>query len=206
MITVAAVEHGDYQKRGSEYVRKLKAAVHRNMTAAHRFVCLTDDPRRHPGIECQMLPSREKDGLSGWWAKCYLFSPDRFEGRVLYLDLDSLITGPLDALTQTKGIIHLIEWGWARNCYGSGVMLWDAGEHREIWDRYTPEVPHCFEGDQMWLHKLGGWDALPKPPTLCSYRYHCKQGVPEGCVVASMHGPDKPHLLPEDHWTRRYWH
>lgn len=204
MITVACVEHGDYQKRGAEYVRKLKAAVQRNMTRAHRFVCLTDDPRRHPGVECQMLPGREKDGLSGWWAKCYLFSPDRFEGRVLFTDLDNTIVGPLDDLVEHKGLIHLARWGWAKNDYSSCVMVWDGGQHGEIWSKYTLDVPRQFTGDQDWITHLGGWDALPDAPVR-SYRYHCGKGVPDGCAIVAMHGRPKQSDLPEDHWMRSYW-
>lgn len=188
-----------------EYVAKLRSMVARHVSGPHRFVCLTDDPTRHPGIECQQLPSREKDGLSGWWAKCYYFSPGRFEDRVLALDLDTLITGPLDALVEHKGIIHLARWGWAKNDYGSGVMVFDAGEHEKVWKRYTAAVPHRFRGDQDWITWLGGWDALPDG--LCvSYRYHCKDGVPPGASVVCFHGEkDKPHLMPDEHWTRKYW-
>lgn len=205
MITIACVEHGDYQKRGAEYVRKLKAAVHRNVACEHRFVCLTDDPKRHPGVDCQMLPSRERDGLSGWFAKVYCFTPHRFEGRVVFLDLDVLVTGSLDELAAHKGITHLGQWGWAKNDYGSAVMVWDAGEHPEVWAKYNVNVPHRFRGDQDYLTQLGGWEALPEGMTR-SYRYHCKDGVPGGCIVCCFHGPDKPHLLADDHWTRRYWH
>lgn len=156
-------------------------------------------------VECQQLPSRAKDGLVGWWAKCFLFTPNRFDGRIVYFDLDTLIVGPLDALVATKGIIHLARWGWAKNDYGSGVMVWDTGEHSEIWSRYTPQVPHDFRGDQDYFTSLSGWPALPD--ALCvSYRYHCKEGVPPGASVVCFHGPnDKPHLMPEGHWTREHW-
>lgn len=136
----------------------------------------------------------------------YLFSPNRFEGRCLYLDLDSLVTGSLDELVESKGIIHLRDWGWAKNDYGTGVMAFDGGEHGDIWREYSPIVPSIYRGDQDFVTALGGWEALPAPPVLCSYRYHCKGGVPEGCAVVSFHGEkDKPHLMPENHWTRRYW-
>lgn len=204
MLTVACVEHGDYLKRGRQYVENLRSMVSRNLDRAHDFVCLTDDPTRHPGIKCQWLPSREKDGLTGWWAKLYLFSPGRFQGRVLYLDLDCVITGSLDELSKCKGIIHLKEWGWTKNCYGSGVMAWDGGEHPEIWDKYTSEAPHTFEGDQNYIQHVSEWPALPVPPTLCSYRYHAKKTPPKGSVVCSMHGSPKPHEI-TDGWVPDFW-
>lgn len=203
-MTIACVEHGDYQKHGRRYVSTLRSMVRRNTQQAHRFVCLTDEPGRHPGVECQLLPSREKDGLSGWWAKIFCFTPDRFEGRVVFLDLDVVITGSLDELAAHKGITHLGQWGWAKNDYGSAVMVWDGGEHSEIWSQYNSNVPHRFKGDQDWLTHLGGWDALPEGMTR-SYRYHCKDGPPAGCAVCAMHGPDKPHLI-ESGWVPQAWH
>lgn len=204
MITVACVEWGDYLKRGREYVEKLRASVARHLAQPYRFVCLTEDPARHRGVECQTIPCRKKDGLVGWWAKIYLFSPHRFEGRILYLDLDSVIVGSLDALAAAKGILHLKDWGWTRNDYGSGVMVWDAGEHAEIWSRYTPQVPFDYRGDQDWMTALGGWPALPKGLAV-SYRYESKSGPPAGARVVAMHGSPKPHELPAGHWAHQHW-
>lgn len=172
---------------GEEYVAKLRSMVARHLKQAHRFVCLRLDI-----------------GLQGWWNKVALFRPGQFEGRVLYLDLDTVITGPLDELVERKGIIHLAKWGWAKNDYGSGVMVWDAGEHEEVWTRFAPDVPQRFRGDQDWLTSLGGWRALPD--SVRSFRYHCKEGPPPGCAVVAFHGAnDKPHLLPAGHWALDYW-
>ena len=187
MITVACVEWGNYEGRGEEYVAKLRSMVARNLKQPYRFECLRLDI-----------------GLTGWWNKVALFRPGQFEGRVLYLDLDCVITGSLDELVERKGIIHLRDWGWTKNDYGSGVMVWDAGEHAEIWSRFTPDVPKQYRGDQDWLTHLGGWAALPAPPVLCSYRYHCKSGPPKGCAVVSFHGAPKPHSITTG-WVPEYW-
>lgn len=204
MLTVACVEWADYCERGGEYVSKLRASVARYLAAPHRFVCLTDDPTRHPGVECQALPRRQKDGLVGWWAKLYLFTRDRFEGRVLYLDLDTIVVGALDALADAKGIVHLKDWGWTKNDYCSAIMAWDAGEHSEIWERYTPQVPFDYRGDQDWITALGGWPALPKGLAV-SYRYESKGGPPAGAAVVQCHGKPKPHEMPPEHWAHQHW-
>lgn len=214
MIIVACVEVGNYLGRGAEYVAKLRAMVARNLSAPHTFICLSDDYRRH----APRHDSRERDfihelpepgfgipGLVGWWAKLYLFSPMRFapRTRVLFLDLDTVIVGSLDALVESKGILHLADWGWTKNDYGSGVMVWDAGEHEEIWTRYTPDVPQRFRGDQDWMTYLGGWPALPKG--LCvSYRYVSKQAPPAGARAVCMHGTPKPHEILTG-WVPELW-
>jgi hypothetical protein len=197
MLIVACVEWGNYLGRGAEYVAKLRAGVARHLKQPFHFLCLTDDPRRHPTLtydDYHDLPTLNTRGLVGWWSKLYLFSPFRFPAgsRVLYIDLDSVIVGNLDELAAHKGIIHLRDWGWSRNVYGSGIMSWDAGEHEEIWTRWDPAVAQRLEGDQDWLTELGGWPALP-PAMLHSYRYHAKAGIPAGSRIVSFHGRPKPH-------------
>lgn len=159
--------------------------------------------RRHLAVPHVFQCVRPDNGLTGWWNKVELFRPGRFEGRVLYLDLDTVVVGPLDELVRHKGCLHLDRWGWTEKVYGSGVMVWDAGEHEEAFTRFTPEVPRRLRGDQDWLTELGGWGALPDG--ICvSRKYHCKSGVPEGASVVCYHGPRKPH---EDRapWAMEAW-
>ena len=176
MLTVACVEWGNYQGRGRDYVARLQAMAARHLSVPHRFVCL------QPNVP----------GLTGWWNKVELFRPGVFEGRVLYLDLDTVIVGNLDGLVQQTGIIHLKRWGWAKNVYGSGCMVWDAGAHQQIWRRFDASVPRQFDGDQNWIQAVSQWDALPFP-LVCSAKYHCKGGPPAGAAVVCFHGPVKPH-------------
>ena len=83
-------------------------------------------------------------------------------------------------------------------------MVWDAGEHEEIYEAYTAGVPLQFRGDQDWITHLGGWDALPAH--LCrSYRYVSKAGPQPGCVHVSFHGLPKPHEVLTG-WVPDRWH
>lgn len=185
VITVVCVNVENYLGKGEKYVAKLRAMVARHLSLPHTFECITTSNKH------------------GWWAKVDLFQPGRFTGRVLYLDLDTVIVGSLDELAQTKGILHLRDWGWTKNDYGSGVMVWDAGEHEEIFERYDKAVPHCFRGDQDWMTHLGGWPALPKG--LCvSYRYLSKLAPPAGASVICFHGQPKPHELVTG-WVPQHW-
>lgn len=184
MITVACVETGNYLGRGEQYVATLRSMVARNLKQPHRFECL------RPDIGC------------GWWNKIALFRPGQFEGRVLYLDLDVVITGSLDELVEHVGTIHLRDWGWTKNDYCSSVMVWNAGDHAEVWENFGPDVPKRFRGDQDYLTALGGWDRLPAE-MLRSYRYHCKQAVPVGCRVVNFHGVPKPHEV--GGWVAENW-
>lgn len=186
MITVAVVDHGNYLGRGRQYVQTMRNMVARHLAQAHTVVCL-----------------RSVGQQPGWWSKIELFRPGRFSGRVVYLDLDSVVVGPLDELAEAKGIIDLATWGWAEPAYGSGVMVWDAGEHAEVFERFDAGVPLRFRGDQDWLAALGDWPALPAH--LCrSYRYHSVAAPPARCVHVSMHGTPKPHEITSG-WVAEAW-
>ena len=188
VITVAVVNWGNYLSRGEEYVRVLKAMVARNLSQPFELHCIT-----------------EHGDLFGWWVKIALFEPGRFKGRVLYLDLDSVVVGNLDELVESKGIIDMRDWGWGVKTYNSSVMVWDAGEHEDVYTKFTKPVTRLLDkgGDQEWITKIGGWESLP-PYLVKSYRYHSVKAPPTGCSVCTFHGNPKPHDV-VDGWVPKFW-
>jgi hypothetical protein len=78
------------------------------------------------------------DGLSGWWNKLYLFKDGLFpEGdRILYLDLDTVITGSLDDIIQYKGTFAILRDFYRPEGLQSSVMAWEAGRLTELWSEY----------------------------------------------------------------------
>lgn len=201
MITVVCTEWHDFLGRGAEYVAKLASMVARHLSVPHRFICVTDRWERHPGIECQDLGPVSQEESKGCWAKLRIFQPGRFDGRCVYLDVDSVIVGPLEPLAAHKGAVYLEDWGWAKHCLAGGMLVWDAGEHEELC-YHTAEIRRRFN-DQEWMTVVGGWSRLP--PLLCrSYRYHCKAGPPAGACLVAFHGRPKPHEFTEG-WVKEGW-
>lgn len=199
MRTVACVKAGPLYS--AHYVNVLHAAVARHLDQPYRFLCLTDDASGlAEGIEVAPLTPKRV----GWWNKIDLFKPGQFDGRVLYIDLDQIIVGPLARFFDVRGIIYLTDWGWKTHSYGSGVMVWDAGEHENVWRNYTPDVAKRHRGDQDWMTELGGWERLP-PGWTCSYRYHAIKNPPAGCSIVCFHGRPKQTDLPADHWVMKFW-
>jgi hypothetical protein len=207
VLTVACVEWGDYLGRGAEYVENLYRGVLRHMRQPFRFQVLTESVRRHwPGHERYGFDIAElPEGRVGWWNKLALFQPRMFERgeRVLFIDLDSVIVGELDGMAAQKGLIYLRDWGWKKDMYASGTMVWDHGEHERAWSAWTPAVAKRLEGDQDWLFELGGWPRM-RPELIRSYRYHCKAGPPPGCSIVAFHGKPKPHEF-KDGWVSENW-
>jgi len=124
------------------------------------FVCLTDQPHQMPrGVRA--IPIRLPYRCKGWWAKIELFKPGRFGGRVLYLDLDTLLLGPLDDIIDYNAEFALAPDG-APNFkggeglavvkrYNSSVMVWDWDFAPELYRRWTPAVARRLWGDQDWI-------------------------------------------------------
>lgn len=198
MLTVVCVNHNNYLGKGIEYVEKLGRALDRWLKRKHRRVCITNAPEA-AGFD--IMPA--EDGKLGWWQKLTCFRPGLFTGRVMYIDLDSVITGSLDELADTKGIVDLHDWGWKTHTLGSGVMVWDAGEHAALYERYNQTVPMVYRGDQDFVTELGGWPILPAH-WLRSYRYHSKDGIPKGCKVVAFHGRPKCHEVTTG-WVPEHW-
>jgi hypothetical protein len=105
MLRIICLNAENYLGMGKQYVEILHDMVMRNLAGGHegKFVCFTDDPEPYAvGIEKRELPCL---GLNGWWNKLSLFRDDLFpEGdRILYFDLDTLITGRLDEIVKYDG-------------------------------------------------------------------------------------------------------
>lgn len=92
----------------SEYVNVLYNAVKANCKSKYRFICFTDN---HNGLlpEIEVRPIvdmelPERAWRSGAWPKISVFTREafNFEGRALFIDLDTIITGDLESFFNTS--------------------------------------------------------------------------------------------------------
>lgn len=199
--TIACVWVGD--KYSADYVLLLRDMIGRNTnpTRELRFVCITDRPAELPeGVE----PIEPEPGLPGWFQKLAYFKPGKIPGdRIAAFDLDVAITGELDSLINQPGIIK----DWNLPCWNSSVMVWDAGDHADVWAKVEAlgpaEVCRRYPGDQDLITEVGGWDVFPDD--WCrSYRKHCSVWPTSGCKVVCFHGLPKPHQV-TDGWVPILW-
>lgn len=218
-LTFVCVEWGNYCGRGGEYVERLYRGVQTNLPAGYpfRFICYSDDLRnRVDGVDMHPLPQ----GIKGWYNKLYLFRPGLFKDneRVVYLDLDTIITGPLDFLTFKGKYGEQVRFAILRDFlkperYGPGMMMWLGGEWPEIWtqwvDRGCPQ--DLALGDLTWINSLfakAGY--VPHvlqdiyPNKICSYKVSAKLAIPHNISVVCFHGKPRPHEA--EGWVRSHWH
>lgn len=189
MITVACVWVRGNVPFTLEYVVRLRAMVAKHLTMPHRFVCLTDRPECiPPAMIAIRIPTPAP--LKGWWSKMQLFNRDHnLLGRVLYLDLDTLVVSSLEPIVQFPAPFALVPDGGTFKPKGnlqvvkrfnSSVMVWDAGVNASLFDSWTPEIARRLWGDQdfigeqmpsaaampaAWFPRLSELNGQPPPET-----------------------------------------
>lgn len=234
-LTVACVKWGS--KYDATYVNRLYRGVRKHLALKHEFKCLTDDASGlDDGIQISMLP--KDTPLTTWWLKACLFEPTISKirhGRVLYLDLDTVIVGPLDRLvvdlaTKCNNVIAVLATDEIANevrprGYNSSVMLWTAPEHSHIYHLLV-DAPGAFAAVTSVVYKFDHWlemlfDNLIILQTLCpgailDYNTHIalkeddaaaqEEAPPESAAIVVFPLKPKPHeLVRSKGWVKRYW-
>lgn len=170
-LTVACVWVKGPVPYGVEYVTKLQRMVHRHLDRPHLFVSFTDRPRELPpsvaAVPIATLGDEVPPNGRGYWAKLQLFNQALgLRGRVLYLDLDSIVVSDLapiidfpaplalteDALVHERA--HLDQDRYGRRVvrrFNSSVMVWDAGTQDFLFDEFVLTDYLYYSTDQDWI-------------------------------------------------------
>lgn len=191
------------------YVDILFDSVRRNLAEGFegKFICFTDQPETYSaGIEVRPLPA----DLPGWWSKLALFRPGLFPDgdRILFLDLDTLITGRLDEFASYKGPFAIIRGFYDPSELQSAVMAWGAGDCHEIWDGFVAAgCPMDNEfGDQAWITRTQHRTAVRWqdifPGAIVSYKQI--SGPPDNASIVCFHGRPRPHEV-HSGWVPQVW-
>lgn len=174
MIHVVCLKWGT--KYPAAYVNKLHGMVARHLRLPFRFYCLTEDASGiHPEVTILPLPEL---GVRGWWYKLYLFKDDFFglSGDLLFLDLDIVITGSLDALVTHEPGSFCIAPDAKPGKYNSSVMRFRIGTLGFVWENFVYQkdaVMVAVHGDQDWIHRLVLTAKIFPYPWVVSYKHDC---------------------------------
>jgi hypothetical protein len=201
----------------SDYVIRLASMVSRHMDRPYRFVCLCDKPYqlgRSQGIEKILIPKPEK-GIFGWWSKMQLFNREHgLQGRILYLDLDTLVMQSLAPILDYPSKFALIPHGGTFRARGglkvldrfnSSVMVWDSGVNYQLWDEWTPAITKLLWGDQDAIsEQMPEADTMPLPwfPRISELREN--RPGPEAKVVL-MKKPKTAEAIKLYPWVAEAW-
>jgi len=211
--TVCCLKQGKLY--GPAYVNILYRMVQRNVyLEPYDFVCFTDDATGiDPWIRTAPLPW----DAPGWWGKMGLYQesiPGVNTDRILFFDLDVVITGNIDPLLWRRKEFRMavdyprgsLPANDMRLKHGnSSVICLDVGSQKEIWDAYVAGGKPQIAGDQDWVNgNFPGRFSLIDEGLVKSYKMNnLNGGVPDGCSVVIFHGRPKPHEC--GGWVRNYW-
>lgn len=162
MINCACLIHGDAYKW--DYVERLNSMLSRNFTDPVTLHVFTEADRSVPE---NMIKHALTDwpGVHGprraWWYKMQMFDPQQFAGQFLYFDLDVVITGNLDWITQLpqnqfwtiRDFKYLQRPTWQG--INSSVMYWNTQRFCYVWDSFQKhkleDVITRYKGDQDFI-------------------------------------------------------
>jgi len=206
-------------------VRKLRDGLKRNLKQPFRFILVSNE--KLPAIDnVEQIPivDIELTKIKGCFTRLRMFDPQwqrRFNmrGRIVCSDLDTVLTGPLDAVFDRPESFAILQGANSLNpCKFCGaLMMLRAGEHADVWSDFSLEkaksVPfHEFPDDQGWLwNKLpdaAGWQAGKNG----IYAY-CKPGWPGGWAaplprdarLVTFNGWRSPSRFNYVPWIRANW-
>lgn len=214
-VTFVCVQVGNYEGRGAEYVNNLYDMVRRNLSAGYpgRFVCITDDDAGlHEDIHVIPAP---KD-IHGWWVKLWMFKRGLFNHgeRLIFMDLDTLVIGELDALAEYSGPFATLRDFYYPQQIGPAVIAWEVSDFTDsIYAEWSAAGhPTTGHGDLWWLNQLDQGrfvktcDKLQDlyPNMFVSFKAGCNPYPPKGAKVVCFHGQPRPHNCGQQ-WVDDVW-
>jgi hypothetical protein len=219
-VTTWLWQQPSYRKAYSaKHVNTLRNMVERHLSLPHRFVCFTDMPQGIDSrVDVRPLPKTPavtwNPGRPNCFRRLWLFSQqaaEMFPGRIVSLDLDAVVVGPLDALYDRKE--EFVAWKDAiiRGQYNGSMWLLTAGSRTKVWsefkgDESVARMRGRMGSDQGWISAM-----LPNEATwtekngVLSYRKHVqKRGLPDGAKIVFFHGRPNPWEAP-DAWIKEHY-
>jgi hypothetical protein len=177
---------------GPEYVNRLWGMARRHLSGPFRLVCLTDDRQGiRPEVECFDLPElgvAHPERTRGKWRKQILWSASvpGLTGVALFIDLDSVIVGPLDDYFTigAPGDVYVAR-NWARPLEKLGqtsVFRFPVGGNAHILDDFRSDPQGIADKYQFEQHYVtaavkGGVKFWPEDWTR-HFRLHCLPAFP----------------------------
>ena len=214
----------------AEYVNVLFRACKANITGDFRFVCLTNESADLlPNIEVFPVPEIGLDEwhyFNGAWPKIGVFNHRLYDlqGRVLFIDLDSVVCGSLDEMFERTGLVVAINsqpWsnkpGGPRT--GTGVFAFSVGSLGFVVDRLKADrdaLVHRYHIEQDYLHGVIEDMSYWPDEWVISFKYHLRRPLivdrflepkapPPGTKIIAFHGrPRHIDLIhpPAGNWDR----
>lgn len=213
------------------YIPRLALGVRKWLTAPHRFYVMArrDDKRDlmlPDFVERHAIKDEHYLDIKGCFARLRIFNHgwQRARGiepgdRIIDMDLDAVVTGPLDHLLATDQCEFRIMRGYntTNPCpYNGSLWSFNAYSREDVWTDFSlmeyarRDVPyHAFPDDQGWFHH--------KFPNAASYTpadgvyafmkngWPQAQGLPDGARFVAFPGWRDPMRYCNVPWVKQHW-
>lgn len=223
--TVVCMKWGD--RYGADYVNRLWSMIRRNCARPTRLVCYTDDARgvdsavETHGLLPIALPERIRMRP---WRKIALWREKLpgLDGEALYLDLDIVVTGPLDDFFDYEPGKFCVIRNWTASNGGVGnttAYRFQVGSATHLFERMEREptaVYETFGNSQTYVTRAIGLPTAFWPEAWCvSFKHSLVPRWPlnfvqapklpaEARIIAFTGKPDPDEAL-EGRWPAA-WH
>jgi hypothetical protein len=197
-------------------VYALRDMIAKHYKGPHRFVCVTDQTNRLPGIETIELwddLSRVPSPIGHSYPSCYrrlkVFAPDAgamFGPRLVSIDLDTVITGDITPLFDRPE--DFVIWGESdfphTTPYCGSLWMLRTGTRPQVWTKFDERISPrqaaragCRGSDQGWLSYILGKNEATwgRKDGVYSYRKHIRKyghGLPADARMVCFHGKLDP--------------
>lgn len=227
MIHVITWQWGN--KFSALHVHRLRNGLARHLKESHTFTLFSDAPDKwvRSGIDVREIENPRLTEFRGCFVRLQWFSPgwqqrNAFTDRIVCLDLDGVITGPIDPLfDRPEPYLILQGLNTSNPCpFNGALQLLTPGYRPDVWETFSvaaaKKVPfYEFPDDQGWIwHKLpdaAGWKTGKETGV---YGFH-KRGWPggendhdlpqEARIVFFVAGRKSPGLWQHLPWVKEHW-
>lgn len=213
---------------GCEYVNRLYHGVRQHLAGDVRFICLTEDPSGiDANVEILPLPVTPFDEAAfdakrggETWRKIGLFQPELagLEGDALFLDLDVVITGPMNEMFNYHPgkFVVIQDWlekrraAWIPGRNGrvgnTSVFRFNLKDHSKVYTTFAADQRRSLDSfrieQQFVSHVLRDCTEFWPSQWIQSFKRSCRPmfplnlltppAEPVGCRVLVFHGRPFP--------------
>lgn len=199
-------------KYAPHYVERLRSAVARNLEQEHEF------------IVCRPKPQDEHlTKIPGCFARLRTFDPawQHEHGiepgdRIVCMDLDMVVTGPLDGLFDRPETFCILQGVNSSNpCrYNGSVWMLRAGHHADVWHKFTLRAASdigffIYPEDQRWMEHMIPDAGAFGPHTGCygfqKPRWNTGDRLPGNARLVAFFGKRDPVDYRHLDWVKEHW-
>ena len=223
--TVICMKWG--KRYGPDYVNRLYSMVQRHTQRPTRLVCYTDDAEGIiKEVESFPLPHIVLPENRRWhpWRKISLWQKelDGISGEVLYLDLDTVVTGGLDDFFDYKPGHYCVARNWTQpnqRIGNTSVYRFEVGAHTYLYDRLMNECADVMarhSNSQTFISREikdmefwpDAWCVSFKHSLIPAWPLNLfvKPALPQDTKVVAFTGKPDPDEAIEGRWPREHWY